>query len=217
MDAGYTRSFGSMGRQIRKIKVIKPKPKLRKYPKSKFKPLKGTYPGEYVEIDIKFVPMECIGFHSDYNRYYQITAIDLFSRKCTLKLVNENSIWETSEFLYELEDKMWFKIKTIHADNGKEFCNDQDAPKSRFELVLDELDINYIRTKPYSPWQNGIVERSHRIDDNIFYSRRCFKSEEEMHKSFERYATRSNSICKTVLKFKPPNEVLLEEYFENVA
>ena len=106
MDAGYTRSFGSMGRQIRKIKVIKPKPKSRKYPKSKFKPLKGTYPGEYVEIDIKFVPMECIGFHSDYNRYYQITAIDLFSRKRTLKLVNENSIWETSEFLYELEDKM---------------------------------------------------------------------------------------------------------------
>ncbi|KXB43893.1 hypothetical protein HMPREF3188_01368 [Tissierellia bacterium KA00581] len=24
--------------------------------------MKGTYPGEYVEIDVKYVPNECIGF-----------------------------------------------------------------------------------------------------------------------------------------------------------
>ena len=36
---------------------------------------------EFVEIDVKYVPLECIGFKSHYEHYYQITAIDLYSRK----------------------------------------------------------------------------------------------------------------------------------------
>ncbi|MFM1539298.1 hypothetical protein, partial [Helcococcus bovis] len=83
------------------------------YPKSKYKPLKGTYPGEYVEIDVNYVPFECIGFKSNYERYYQITAIDLYSRKRKLKLVNENSTHETSKMLKILEKEFGFKIKTV--------------------------------------------------------------------------------------------------------
>lgn len=215
LDAGYTRSFGSMQRQLRNIKA-KPQHKAKRYPKSKFTPLKGTFPGEFVEIDIKFVPSTCIGFSSDFHRYYQITAIDLFSRKRVLKLVAENSTWETSNFLYDLEKEMGFKIRTVQTDNGREFCNDENQPKSRFELVLEQLGIEHKRTRPYSPWQNGVVERSHRVDDNIFYSKRRFSSEEELRKSFERYATRTNNISKTVLKFKTPNEIVTE-YYENVA
>lgn len=56
--------------------------------------------------------------------------------------------------------------------------------KSLFEKVLESLGIEYKRTRPYSPWQNGVVERSHKIDNEIFYSRRRFRSEEEMYKAF---------------------------------
>ena len=215
LDKGYKRTYESMQRQIKKF-IDEPKKKPTKYPKSRFKPLKGEYPGQFVEIDVKYVPIECIGFKSEYNRYYQITAIDLYTRKRVLQIVNEHSTWTTSQFLKTLESKMGFKIELIQTDNGKEFCNDPDSPKSLFEETLCELGIEYKRTRPYSPWQNGIVERSHRIDGELFYSRRRFKSEEEMYKSISRYNTRYNNIARKVLNFKTPNE-MYEEYINQVA
>ena len=204
-----------MCKQIKKLKNYE-KPKKISYPKSKYKPLKGTYPGEFVEIDVKYVPIECIGFKSNYERYYQITAIDLYSRKRILKLVNENSTHETSKMLKTLEKNFGFKIKTVQTDNGKEFCNDREQKKSAFEKVLDYLDIEYIRTRPYSPWQNGVVERSHKIDNEQFYSKRRFTSEEEMYKSFQRYSIRTNNIARRVLEFKTPNE-MVEGYFKRAS
>ena len=178
--------------------------------------LKGEYPGEYVEVDVKYVPLECIGFSSSHARYYQITGIDLYSRKRIIKLVNELSTYETSKFLYSLEKGMGCKIKTIQTDNGREFCNDADMSPSLFQIALKKLGINHKRTRPYSPWQNGVVERSHRVDNEIFYARRRFSSEEEMYKSFKRYAARTNNICRAILKFKSPNEIL-REYLTRVA
>lgn len=75
------------------------KPKKISYPKSKYKPLKERYTGEFVEIDVKHVPFEHIGFRSSQERYYQITAIDLYSRKRLLKLENEHCMYETSKIL----------------------------------------------------------------------------------------------------------------------
>lgn len=54
-------------------------------PRTKYKALKTKYPGEYVQIDVKYVPMECIKFEGECSKYYQITAIDLYSRKRVLK------------------------------------------------------------------------------------------------------------------------------------
>ena len=50
----------------------------------------------------KYVPLECIGFKSHYEHYYQITAIDLYSRKRILKLVNEHSSYETAKMLKKI-------------------------------------------------------------------------------------------------------------------
>lgn len=44
VDAGYKRSYGSMSKQIKKLKSYE-KPKKISYPKSKYEPLKGNYPG----------------------------------------------------------------------------------------------------------------------------------------------------------------------------
>ena len=132
-----------------------------------------------------------------------------------MKLVKEKSTYETSNYLNILEKEMGFKIEQIQTDNGLEFTNDQDRTnrKSRFQKTLEELGIEHKLTAAYSPWQNGYVERSHREDSEKFYANRRFKSEEEMYKSFERYAKRQNNIAKKVLKFKTENE-MLEEYIE---
>ncbi|MFR1231663.1 DDE-type integrase/transposase/recombinase [Dialister invisus] len=214
MDVGYTRTYQSMQKQLRNLRLKQPEKK--KYPKSKYKTIKGEYPGEYVEVDVKYVPLECIGFSSSHARYYQITGIDLYSRKRIIKLVNELSTYETSKFLYSLEKRMGFKIKTIQTDNGREFCNDTDKAQSLFQIVLERLGIRHKRIRPYSPWQNGVVERSHRVDNEIFNERRRLSSGEEMYKSFKRYVTKTNNICRGILKFKSPNEVL-RKYLTRVA
>ena len=214
-DSGYKRSYESMCKQLKKLKEYV-KPKKISYPKSKYKPLKGRYPGEFVEIDVKYVPLKCIGFRSSYERYYQITAIDLYSRKRVLKLVNEHSTYETSKMLKSLERDFGFKIRTVQTDNGREFCNDKGNRESLFEKILRSLGIKYIRTRPYSPWQNGVVERSHKIDNELFYSRRRFKSEKEMYRSFQIYSVRTNNIARRVLGFKTPNE-MVEEFIGSVA
>ena len=85
-----------------------------------------------------------------------------------------------------------------------------------FENVLRQLGIEHIRTRPYSPWQNGVVERSHKIDNELFYGRRRFRSETEMYKTFKRYSVRTHNIARRVLGFKTPNE-MVEEYFMNAA
>ena len=209
VDAGYKRTYDSMCRQIRKLKLNKPVKK-RSYPKTRHKKNKASYPGERVQIDIKYVPTECIGFASFSSRYYQITAIDEYSRKRYMKLVEEKSTYSTSNFLLQLEKQLGFKIDLVQTDNGLEFVNDQEITKkkTRFEIFLEKLGIKHHRIRPYSPWQNGIVERSHRIDNDMFYNRRRFNSYDEMKKAFRRYNRRYNNIARKILNFKSPNEIV---------
>ena len=64
----------------------------------------GAFVGDNVQIDIKYVPQHCIEFPSYGKKYYQITAIDEFSRKRALRIVDEKSTFETGQFLLELEE-----------------------------------------------------------------------------------------------------------------
>ena len=71
-----------MTRQIKKLKlkITQEKKENRKKKKEK-KAIKVTREGEQVQVDIKYVPLECIGFKSEVDRYYQITGIDVYTRK----------------------------------------------------------------------------------------------------------------------------------------
>ena len=210
---GYSRSYDSMCKRIR-LMNMKPSIAKKSYPKSNWKAYKTTYPGEKVQIDIKYVPIESILFGPLDKRYYQITAIDEYTRKRVLSIVDEKSVTHTANFLETLEDEMGFKIKTVQTDNGREFVNETIEKESMFEIKLKELNIEYKRTRPYSPWQNGKVERSHRLDSE-FYSRKKFLSYEEMIRSVKKNCSRYNNTARKVLEFKTPNMVL-KEYKERV-
>lgn len=209
---GYKRSFASMCRQIRKKGYRKPTIRRKSY--TKYEKMDGKYPGDKVQIDIKYVPDECIRFPSYGNRYYQITGIDEYSRKRVLKIVKEKSTYETSKYLKELEAKMGFPIRMIQVDNGYEFVNDDDRTdkESAFEKAAKALNIELRRTRPYSPWQNGKVERSHREDGKILYGRKIFTSERELIRQVAKHEARYNKTAKTSLNFKNPNQ-LVSEYF----
>ena len=209
---GYSRSFGSMCRQIRKRGYLKPT--IRKKSYTKYDRMDGEYPGDKVQVDIKYVPAECIRFPTYGDRYYQITGIDEYSRKRVLKIVNEKSTYETTKYVKELEKLMGFPIRMIQVDNGPEFVNDDDktTKESAFEKAVRELGMHLRRTRPYSPWQNGKVERSHREDGKILYGRKAFTSLKELVQQVEKHEKRYNKTAKTSLNFKSPNQVV-SEYF----
>ncbi len=213
---GYKRNFSSMCRQIRN-KGYK-KTELRRKSYTKYDRMDGKYPGDKVQVDIKYVPNECIKFPTYGYKYYQITSIDEYSRKRVLKIVKEKTTYETAKFLEELEEKMGFPIKIIQVDNGYEFVNDKEKTdrKTAFQKVADKKGYIIKRTRPYSPWQNGKVERSHREDGKIIYNRKVFTSEKDLINQVAKHERRYNSTAKTSLKFKSPNEVV-EEYFKNIS
>jgi len=134
-------------------------------------------------------------------------------RKRVLEIVDEKSVTNTTRFVKKLEKIMGLEINTIQTDNGPEFVNNQVETKEQtiFEKTLESLGINHRRTRPYSPWQNGKVERSHKIDGERFYSRNEFSSVEDLKKKLKRYNARYNNISKKVLGFKSPNQIV-EEY-----
>lgn len=126
--AGYKRSYDSMCKQIRLRSWNKKKDKTKKkHPKSRWKSDEVSFPGEKVQIDIKYVPFHCLAFDIHGKRYYQITAIDEFTRKRYCEIVDEKSVTHTASFLTRLEEGMGFKIHTVQTDNGREFTNDPDV------------------------------------------------------------------------------------------
>lgn len=207
---GYTRSFGSMCKQIRKRGYKKVKKQRKSY--TVYTNLQGKYPGEKVQIDIKYVPQDCIRFPCYGDKYYQITAIDEYSRKRVLKIVKEKSTYETKKFVLELQSALGFPIRTIQVDNGTEFVNDDDktSKDSAFEKALKALGIGARKIRPYSPWQNGKVERSHREDAKILYGQEIFSSEKDLISKVAKHERMYNSTAKTVLNFKSPNQMVLE-------
>ena len=65
---GYTRSYGGFKRIAAKLKSAKPDKKKRK---RKLKPYKrAEYPGQKIQIDVKYVPSYCV---TDGQKYYQYT------------------------------------------------------------------------------------------------------------------------------------------------
>ena len=74
------------------------------------------------------------------------------------------------------------------------------------EKLLKELGIKHHKIKPRTPQHNGKVERSHRNDNERFYSWLLFYSLEDLRKQGAAYLKRSNRIPMAVLGYLTPKE-----------
>lgn len=206
---GYTRQYNSMIRVIRKLGLDSQK----KHGSYKPKPyMRAEYPGQKVQIDVKYVPSYCV---SNGQKYYQYTAIDECTRIVFREMYDEHSTYSSKDFLIKLIQTFPFPIREIQTDNGNEFTNaltqKNCGHKSLFESTLDEYDIIYHRIKIATPRHNGKVERQHRTDEKRFYNKMKMYSLEDGRKQLMRYNKWSNTIPKICLNFLSPNEVL-EKY-----
>ncbi len=206
--SGYTRTYTSMVRVIKKW--IKPESKKRKQRQNK-PYMRAEYPGQKVQVDVKFVPSFCV---SNGKKCYQYTAVDECTRWTYREMYDEHSTYSSTQFLMNLVKKAPFAIREIQTDNGPEFTNallqKTCNHKSLFENMLDRCGIIYHRIRVATPRHNGKVERQHRIDQARFYSKMKMYSLEDGRKQLDKYNIKSNDIPKSCLGYSSPNEVLFD-------
>lgn len=147
---------------------------------------KMDYPGQRVQIDVKYVPSVClVGAAAEEAKengghYYQYTFIDEYSRFRYLEAFKEHSSYSSAEFIKHCVVRFPYAIECVQTDNGPEFTNRLNAQcsskKTHFEVTLERLGIRHKLIKPYTPRHNGKVERSHRKDNEEFYASHKFYS-----------------------------------------
>lgn len=211
---GYTRSYGGFKRVVRRLKALKPDKRKKK--KRKLKPYqRADYPGQKIQIDVKYVPSYCV---TDGRKYYQYTAVDECSRWTYREMYDEHSTYSSKDFLIKLIQHAPFPIREVQTDNGCEFTNRLLVIKSKhltmFEKALEELGILYHRIQIATPRHNGKVERQHRQDEARFYKQMRMYNLEDGRKQLAVYQKKSNNYIKTCLGMRSPNTVV--RMYQNV-
>lgn len=208
---GYTRSISGLYRFLRKSGQMAVKLQNPKYPPKPYE--KMDYPGQRVQIDVKFVPKSClVGQAAEEGGYYQYTFIDEYSRFRYLEAFQEHSTYSSAEFIKHCVKKFPFAIECVQTDNGTEFTNKLVSPKeylpTHFELTLSKLGIRHKLIKPYTPRHNGKVERSHRKDNEYFYASRKFYSFHDFQKQLAVWNRAYNTFPMRPLNWHSPLQVL---------
>ena len=209
--AGYTRSITSLYRVMQRLGIYNKTPsKKKEYEPKPYQQMK--YPGERVQIDVKYVPAKSLTkeVKEREGRYYQYTAIDEYTRKRVLWASKEQSTSASTEFIEVIMRKFPFKIECIQTDNGFEFTNRMNwkgtKKKTMFEKRLEELGIKHKLIKPKTPRHNGKVERSHRKDQERFYYNKVFCSFEDFKNRLKYWEKVYNNFPMKPLKWLSPNE-----------
>ena len=207
---GYTRSVTGLYRLLRKQGQMAVKPPNPKYIPKPYEQMQ--YPGQRVQIDVKFVPESCIVGEAKGQKFYQYTAIDEYSRFRYLEAFEEHSSYSSAQFIKHLIEKFPFKIECVQTDNGMEFTkqlsNTKKPTPTLFARTLEQCGIRHKLIAPYTPRHNGKVERSHRKDNEYFYATHSFYSFEDFKKQLSVHNRRYNNFPMRPLNWKSPADYL---------
>lgn len=181
-----------------------------KKPKQKYDTPKEL--GKKWQIDVKYVPNECKSSSLPEDlRYYQYTCIDEATRERYLYWYTEHTPEKTVDFIERCIEFFKYKPEEIQTDNGTEFTWNQEKikvihPMDKFCLAHN---IYHHKIRPRTPRHNGKVERSHRNDNERFYSFLTFFSLEDLRYQGKLYLKRSNNIPMQVLNYLTPSQMRL--------
>lgn len=136
--------------------IVKYKTRKRKTPKSRVNWAEIHSPGDLFEMDTKYVNLQG-------RRVFQYTIIDVASRWRYLEIHSTSDGASTVRFLENALRRSPVPAKTIQTDNGREF-------QTMVTAWLRRRNIRHLYTHKGRPIENSYVERSHRIDEEEFYS-----------------------------------------------
>ena len=207
---GYTRSITGLYRIL-----IKKGLRQQKLPNPKYIPKpyeKMIYPGQRVQIDVKYVPTSCLVNEAKGKKFYQYTAIDEYSRFRYLEAFEEHSTYSSAIFLEHLIEAFPFPIECVQTDNGMEFtkrlASTENPTPTLFEARLEQCGIRHKLIKPYTPRHNGKVERSHRKDNEYFYASHKFYSFDDFKKQLAVHSRKYNNFPMRPLNWHSPREYI---------
>ena len=161
---GYTRSISGLYRFLRKHGVMAVKLPNPKYIPKPYEQMK--YPGQRVQIDVKFVPQVCIVGQSEPTQWFQYTFLDEYSRFRYIEAFQEHNTYSSTLFLKHVVKKFPYAIECVQTDNGSEFTN-RLLPRGSDKPTLFELELNRMGIR-----HNEEFYASHR-----FYSFDDFKAQ----------------------------------------
>ena len=151
-------------------------------------------PGELVQMDLKEPPRAAQGLRTI--KYYQFTAIDKATGLKFARLYDDKSVTSSVDFLSRTLKFFPFPLRCVQTDNGTEFTYwfirgvRREHP---FAAALRAANIDHRLIPVGCPQANGLVERTHRTDDEEFYRlNRPFKDLHQRRVAFKRYLRRFN-------------------------
>ena len=226
---GYSRTQPGLAKALKRLKLStnpksKPSPTCKK--NKPYEPM--TRPGERIQIDVKYVPKECLSpqFVEKYGstELYQYTAIDEYSRYRILCGYREHNTYSSSLFLCQVVSAfkaLGIEVECVQTDNGSEFTkifHTKDKNNhSMFEATAEHLGVKLKRIKPHTPKHNGKVERSHREDQKLLYSEiirlnHLIIDEDDFRRKLARHQRKTNNRPMRPLGYLSPKQYL-EQYF----
>ena len=137
MQRGYKRSIPGPYRFLRKQNLMAAKPPNPKYIPKPYEQM--TYPGQRIQIDVKYVPAACLVGDVKGQKFYQYTAIDEFSRWRYVEAFEEHSTYSSMVFLQHLIKAFPMPIECVQTDNGFEFTKQYGRTKSDDDLTIFQL------------------------------------------------------------------------------
>lgn len=147
------------------------KKKRRKKIKNKHtKIVKVDHPGTHTQTDVKHLPRILV------NKTYVYNFVDHASRWEFKMAFDSYNAMNTKKFFQEVVRHAPFPILCLQTDNGIEFTYRwislaSGDSKNVFEEYLAENNIKHRLIPPGEKELNGLVERSHRADDEELYHR----------------------------------------------
>ncbi len=136
-------------------RIVRYHTRKRKAPKPRGDWAKVRIPGDLVQMDTKHISL-----HGQ--KVYQYTLIDVVSRKRYLEAHRQADMKTTVQFLENALAHMP-PIAMVQTDNGSEFGRSVTA-------WLKAHRISHVFSHKRRPTENAYVERSHRTDEEEFYS-----------------------------------------------
>ena len=205
VQRGYSRSVTGLYRVMRRQGHIVVKPPNPKYIPKPYEQMQ--YPGQRVQVDVKFVPSACLVGEAEGKHYYQYTGIDEYSRFRYVEAFEEHSTYSSAVFIEHMLKAFKFRVECVQTDNGMEFtkrlCAGKQTP-TLFEKTLQKYKIQHKLIRPFTPRHNGKVERSHRKDNEYFYATHKFYSFDDFAKQLKIHNYNYNKFPMRPLNWKAP-------------
>lgn len=152
--------------------VVRYRTRKRKPPKPRVNWAEIRLPGDLIQMDTKHIFLQG-------KPLFQYTAIDVISKVRHAEIFPHADMATTAIFLGRILPVL--KPRMIQTDNGSEFGRQVSA-------WLRDRSIRHVFSHVHRPQENAYVERSHRIDEEEFYSVEPLGATlEELRVRFARY------------------------------